>query len=387
LPPDPALDRVAEQVKASGIPDDQAMDVAQRVVDLRAANLARDIVARERAANGWMLPPDVGSLKDMLANPPEPEPYLIDRLQGIRHNVSLTGLFKVGKTTLVMNNLRSFVDRLPFLGRETFLPEDARVCWMNGEMDDSDWLDAVNLLEIENTGAVAPLMLRGYRLPLLNDFVAERFIKWLRDNDIYVLVIDSWRRLTVWSGVDENKDNAGVEQLTARIDEIKKASGVGAVQILAHQGRARHEEGEEHARGATAFDDWVDARWVITKHRSGDRYFYADGRRRVAFPDTQLIFDEAYNEVTLGSGSRADRRRKEKEAGATLDALLVKRISEEHPDGLNSGKLYAALKAAGITKKERAHAAIKAAVEEGYVFPRVRGREHLYMPMSARDSG
>ena len=50
-------------------------------------------------------------------------------------------------------------------------------------------------------------------------------------------------------------------RLTSVIDEIKKQTKITEQFITtAHTGRAKHAEGDERARGATALDDWVDSR-------------------------------------------------------------------------------------------------------------------------------
>lgn len=284
--------------------DHQAVE--QEAKRLRARHEAQRIVAQETAGAGWT-PPIIGrdSLSDQLKAKRETPRYHIDGLLGWHHNVDVAAPFKTGKTTFGLNGVRSLVDEVPFLDRPARLPDGMRVGWWNGEMERDDFLDYARPLKIKHPELVEPLHLRGARMPLLNDFVAEWVAKWLRDNDIAVWWVDSWRRLCVWSGVNENK-NEEVEQLTDRIDQIKRQSGCLAFVTLAHTGRVKAEEGDEHARGATALDDWVDARWVITKQSAAEgdaRFLRAEGRG-IDFEETALSFDPARNRIGLGEGNR-----------------------------------------------------------------------------------
>lgn len=52
-------------------------------------------------------------------------------------------------------------------------------------------------------------------------------------------------------------------RLAATIDEIKSQAGVAQFITTAHTSPAKHDEGTEHARGATALDD-LDVRMVMT---------------------------------------------------------------------------------------------------------------------------
>ena len=93
-------------------------------------------------------------------------------------------------------------------------------------------------------------------------------------------------------------------RLTSVIDEIKKQTKITEQFITtAHTGRAKLAEGDERARGATALDDWVDSRMVLTREGE-NRFLFAEGRGKVAMLETKLIFDPATNLSLMGEGDR-----------------------------------------------------------------------------------
>jgi hypothetical protein len=182
-------------------------------------------------------------------------------------------------------------------------PAVRRIGFWNCEMDEDDFLDYIRSVGIQNTDKIELLHLRGQPVRLLSDAGMDWTINWLIDNDVEIWLNDSWAKLCAWSDVDEN-DNSGVGRLTSVIDEIKKQTKITEQFITtAHTGRAKLAEGDERARGATALDDWVDSRMVLT--REGDnRFLFAEGRGKVAMLETRLIFDPATNLSLIGEGDR-----------------------------------------------------------------------------------
>jgi hypothetical protein len=144
-------------------------------------------------------------------------------------------------------------------------------------MDDEDFLEEA--VGIVSTDKIELLHLRGRPVRLLTDAGMDWTINWLIDNKVEIWLNDSWAKLCAWSDVDEN-DNTGIGRLTSAIDEIKKQTEITEQFITtAHTGRAKLAEGEERARGATALDDWVDSRMVLTRE-GDDRFLFAEGAAR-----------------------------------------------------------------------------------------------------------
>jgi hypothetical protein len=295
-----------------------ANDVRREASNLRARRAAQRIVEAELAAAAWAPPApgeDYALLSDLTARPRTSPRYLVDGLQGWNHNASLAGQYKTGKTTLGLNYAKALVDGEDFLGSPTHLPEGSRLAWWNGEMDSEDFAEETRDLGVRHRSRIAVMNLRGRRLPIMDDVAARWTIEWLRDYEVGAWVIDSWRRLCTWSRLDENR-NDDVERLTEQLDWIKAEAGVPALLVIAHTGRTEQPDGLEHARGATALDDWVDARWVLTRTRQ-TRFLAAEGRR-VSKDSTALLYDSATHAVTLGSGGKREHRDAE-----LLERLLV----------------------------------------------------------------
>jgi hypothetical protein len=351
-----------------------------------ASTALRDRLRRERAARGWREPTaaDHGLLPDLFTRPVPAIPFLVDSLQGRNHNVGLTGQYKVGKTTLLCTYVKVLVDGEPFLLRPTHLPDGQRVAWLNFEMDTDDLLDYLRPLRIEHPDQVALLNLRGLRLPLLTDPAYDWLKKWLIEKKAGALVIDSWRRLCSSCGLNENQP-AEVEELTQRLDQLKKEAGVPALLVTAHTPRERLPEGEERARGATAFDDWVDVRWVQTRS-NGARFLAAQGRG-VPERERALVFDETTRRVTVGGGDRGQRRREE---GVEH---VVNIVTAHHltggADGLSKNELKNRLRDAdGISHNDHdLNGYIRDAVAAGRVhYIEGPNRAHRYRPGTAPTS-
>jgi hypothetical protein len=309
----------------AGLPQSMHGELAKRGVYQVFGEILRDRLRRERAARGFHEPTadDHGSLTELLKRPTPEIPYLVDSLQGCNHNVGLTGQYKVGKTTTLCTYVKALADDEPFLLRPTHLLKDQKVGWLNFEMDTDDLLAYLRPLGVQQPDRIALLNLRGLRLPLLSDPAFDWLKRWLVDRQVGALVIDSWRRLCGSCGVSENR-NEEVEELTERLDKLKREAGVPALLVTAHTPRERLPEGEERARGATAFDDWVDVRWVQTRS-NGARFLAAQGRG-VPERERALIFDETTRLVTVGGGDRGEHRREEGRAPSKSRYALNVRV-------------------------------------------------------------
>lgn len=316
-------------------------DVARRAAQMSVEKEARRIVA----AGDFTPPPSdmTSTLAADLRRPVEPIRHRVESLVGVRHNATLTGAYKTGKTTLFGNLAKSLVDGTPFLGSLATIP--ARVAFWNGEMDREDFTDYMRHLGFVHPERMAVYHLRGYRISLLSDAGREHAIRWLNDHGSEVWLEDSWARLCAWAGVNGN-DNAAVADLCASIDEIKTATQVDTFIPTVHTGRAQHAEGSEHGRGATYLDDWADSRLVMT--RSGkDRFLYAEGRR-VGLDETRLDFDPGTGLMTLGEGNRRQTAAVNV-AQAVIDAVVGS-------PGINSGHLHDALSKIESNKTRRGQA-------------------------------
>ncbi|MCH1867056.1 AAA family ATPase [Nocardioides sp. CFH 31398] len=344
--------------------------VAQQARTLRIRHEANRVVAIERAGSEYPHPTaeDDGLLSDLMIRPRRHEQPRIDGLMGMPHNAVIAAQFKSGKTTLGSNLLRCAADGLPFLGRAVHMG-GGRVAWLNGEMDRDDFNDYLAPMGIGHPERIAVRNMRGRRLNLMNDYIADEFIAWLKTHEVEWLWIDSWRVLCSWCGVNENR-NDEVDPLTERIDSIKREAGVQTFTALAHTGRAAKDEGTEHARGATALDDWQDSRWVLTKI-GGDRFLYVEGRG-VELPETRLVFDPDTRLLSLGEGNRQQHRQ-------TVGVDVVVEFVTSNP-GCTNGEIRRALEQNGMTQRTSQGQPISAAERSGAIHHLKRGTSKHYYP-------
>lgn len=271
------------------------------VAKILARREAERQVAQIEAMRRFMAPPpDVSwCAADGLANPPEEQKYLIDGLAGIKHNVVITAQYKTGKTALVLGSLaKSLCDGTAFLGHFRVPTVGMVVGHWNCEMEGFELLDDyIRPAGFENPHNLHVANLRGYGVNILTEIGKAWAVEWLRSRNVQVWTIDSLARLLRMCGVKE-QDNHEVLNVLMALDEIKVEAGVDVSFVIAHTGRAEHDEGKERARGATVIDDWPDARWVLT--RTGDIRFLAVEGRGVRLPTTSLNFNHETKVSTLG---------------------------------------------------------------------------------------
>lgn len=300
----------------------------QRAIDEeRIKQTARDTVRKEitenNAANRYALPTYTHNLTKELQQPDEQIHYIIDRLWPNGANISLTATFKAGKTSTINNVIKSLVDQLPLFG-EFSINHEGRIAFLNYEVAPNQmrrWLREIN---IRNTDAITLLNMRGHTWPFVSDYVIKHTIDMLQHNNITTLILDPLARAFVGSGDENSNQDVGIFLDT--LDYIKDQAGVANLLIAAHTGR-NAEQGNSRARGASRFDDWVDARWMLTKDNDGQRWFQADGRD-VTLDESQLEWDDTTRQQIIHIGTtRKDHANKEKRA-QVIQAL------RDNPNGL-----------------------------------------------------
>lgn len=338
--------------------------VAKQKADLYARETARHQYDAEQASRRFYTLPR-HTLPQAVAAVETTAPERVAALHRVGYNTTITGQYKTGKSTLGANLLRALADEEHFLDRFPVLPPGGRIGYVNYELDEHDFFDWLGDVGIRKTDRIAPLNLRGRPFSLAHAHGQEELVRWAQDMDVEVLHLDPHRR--AFAGFGKENDNDDVNRFTGVLDEVKTAAGIRDVWLYVHTGRAQHEAGEEHARGATALDDWADERWLLVK-KAGVRFFYADGRLP-AVPEFALTYDAATRRLAAGDGNRRQ---------ATDDKLLHRLLElvGEQP-GLTRGQLEEALrlrKGSGLTR------VLRVAEDDGHVQVQVVGRaRHHYL--------
>lgn len=261
-------------------------------------------VRQEEAVAGLMWPESRPTLADELAIEEPPLPYTIAQLHPAGSNTLLAGKFKAGKSTLMLNLLRSLVDGDLFIGMYPVERPTGKVAYWNGELTDRQWRGWAREAALKfPERACGPLHLRGFRLPLEVPAIQERAVRWLGENEVEFWIVDPFAKVF---GAEENS-NTDVGRWCEAVDEIKRLSGVKDVVVVAHLGAQSFVEGEERSRGATRLNDWADVRWLLHKDEEGERYFEADGRD-VRVPSSKLGFRPDSRSLGLVGGSRSEEK-------------------------------------------------------------------------------
>lgn len=243
------------------------------------------------------------SLRAALAKPREVKPAIIESLQMQGHKATLTAQYKAGKTTLSSNAVRSLADGVPFLDRFEVMDLPGNIGVFDYELTQDDALDLYSSLGIKKTDRIFLEPLRGEGFSLANEFHRELTVEWITEHDIVYWVIDPFGRAL--RGFGSENDNDDVRVFFDAIDSIVAETGLLGTLMPVHTGRAQHEVGSEHGRGATAVDDDADARWILTRDAAGQRFFRAEGRNGVSVdPEVSLEFDRATSLLTVGELTR-----------------------------------------------------------------------------------
>ena len=295
------------------------------------------------------------------------QPNVIERitmLHRVGYNTTITGPYKVGKTTFSGNLVRSLVDGDTFLDRFAVVPPTGRVGFLNYELDEQDFLEWLDAIGIRKTDQVAPLNLRGRPFTLADPRYQDEFVAWARDMAVEVLFLDPFRR--AFMGFGEENSNDDVNRFTATVDELKVRADIRDVFLTVHTGRVQHAAGEERGRGATALDDWADQRWVLTKDAQQQRFMYSD--ERLAYvPEFQLVYDLATRRLTAEDGNRSD-------AAADKTLAQVVALLTASP-GMKRGDIETAL---GSRKDKSLSRAIGQGLEDGALRVLQRGKAKFH---------
>jgi hypothetical protein len=347
----------------------------------RARLEARAEFQRDQAAAAMRLPngEDSRTLAELLQDNPEPTPQRIDRLFGRGHNFVLGAKYKSGKTTTTAHVAKAMIDGGQALGEfEVIEPLTGTLALWNVEMESYDMTDYARAVGLSDAGHRRFHVgnFKGFRIPLLDDQAAEWTVTWLRERETEMWVLDPWRVICAWSGVNEYKDPE-VTPLLDRIDQIKREAGVRNVWINHHTGQNM----TDRLRGAAALGDWGDVIALLVRE-GPDRFFSATGRG-VDLPEgaLRLVYEDELGvqppRLFYTEGSRADLQ------FAKARDALVAHVTEN--PGCRTTDAQEAAHAAGMTDKTKLSQLVRSAIERDLIHPKRDGTAKLLYPGPAQD--
>ncbi|HEX6681091.1 MAG TPA: AAA family ATPase [Gaiellaceae bacterium] len=306
--------------------------VSERLKRLKIEDEARTRLAAELAlTNGGFRFPSAGrTLLDDLATPPRERKYVVESLHPVGGNIVFVSQYKAGKTTMLMNLMKSLADREPFLRKFEVAPLDGRIGFWNYELHDDMFRDWVRDMDVQHPERIAePLHLRGTYLPIWLPEYAERAAEWLRKNEIEFLIADPIAR--AWAPlVQHENDNAQVRVFTDALDALKLAAGVPNLVVSAHTGRQQFNENEEHSRGATRLEDWMDAGWYLTRDGQQRRALRAMGRD-VDVEALDLMYDGHARHIYTSGQTRSERRADEGLRNVVYALIDIHKVKPDTP--------------------------------------------------------
>jgi hypothetical protein len=256
------------------------MEVERQVVKLFIVEAAQH--RKREIQDGRIELPPIHLGHNFLDQPDNPARYVIHDLWPVGGNVLFAAPAKFGKSSVMMNLVRSFLDGAPFLdffGVEQ-LGEDEGLLLIDMEMSE----DRVRA-EIRQQGILSPnrlhvATLRGEaaKLDIYNPRTRQLWVSYCRDHNIKRLIIDPLAPLFGHLAVEEN-DNTAVNKFFQQLDEVKKNAGIRDLLVTHHSGHTA----DWRPRGASRFNDWPDALWVAkidgdVTDPTSPRKFFARGR-------------------------------------------------------------------------------------------------------------
>lgn len=400
-----AIDRPQESVGPSRTQSDpQVSEVGELVADEFAElrknpKLLREVeqIYRRELAKQWFerlrnrgpradMKQRIKAATDRLSTIPdydEAVEWRIEELWQQGQTVLLTAQYKAGKTTMVINAIRSLVDGKPFLGQFVTTAVTRNVYVVNAEMTGRQFRRWLREAGIENRDRVFAMHVREAGTAagdILDPTSRDLLIEELNEADAEVLILDPLNPLLSAANVDENASTEVAKWFNALTDVVERSpvQDVLLVHHFGHQG--------ERGRGSSKFMDAPDAIWTYTKgaqrgkHAAPDddddllgeietaaepRFLAAIGRD-VELAKSRVDYDAATRTLTMtvvgaGPNNPADRVRQDR---LRIEAVVGHIVSFVLANpGITSGALFGLVKG----KKDTFHRGVEEAVGQGLI--------------------
>jgi hypothetical protein len=286
-----------------GVPPDRAGEFFDELNKLRVREAAKRtfrLEELERETSYLEIGPVMNGEDFLGSKPPTPE-WIVEGL--IHHGGSalLTGKYKSGKSTLMLNLIAALTTGSVFLG-QFGVTKPKRVAYIDMELGQGmawRWLkdipnvDTSRLLYLPRVG-------QGNQLNMRSETLRANTARMLIEHKVDVLILDPLSPVMSALGIDENSADV-VRPLLDSFDMLKAEANLEAIVVSHHTG---HQD-PSRARGSTAFMDWASS--FLSVVRQGEEYdsprtFRASGRD-VAVNTAELVFNVQHRELILtGSG-------------------------------------------------------------------------------------
>lgn len=283
---------------------DRVQTIAKRVMDMELSDEAKRIFVEQQSHADLNYLDTTPTLADLLSEPPEPVVARIEDLMLVDHNTTVAAAAKTGKTTLLVNRVRTYVDGTPLFGRYPLVtPLEGNVGVFNYELSENQMTDWFRKVPPKNAHRVRVANLRGKGLFLQDDASCEAAIKWLKQNEVEIWEIDPLQaalRGTV-------NDDAVAGAWIANAEMVKHEAGVRDMVLTVHMGHAASlkdaDAASERAIGSARWMGWPDNMWVYVKDPQNVRYLRAVGRD-IDVAEFGLTFERSTFNLAYKGGDR-----------------------------------------------------------------------------------
>jgi hypothetical protein len=275
---------------------------------IAANDIARRRYNSKRNSDEFSPPESFRSLADELVTPLPKTEYVISGIHPVGTNTTVIAPAKTGKTTVMMNLIKSLADGVPLFDKHDVQSIAGRVAFFNYELTEITTRRNFQDMNIQNLHKIWHLPLRGvpFRMSLLPlgeepDPVMDWIIAELKAQEIEIWILDPF------SNAFQGDENSAAETRNwfMRLDYIKAQSGVKEVFLPVHTGKVTQgQDTPEQVRGSAKIEDWPDNRWILSQDSTGKRFFKATGRRS-GCDEYELEFDQGSQALYAGSGTRA----------------------------------------------------------------------------------
>lgn len=290
----------AERVKKQKEQADKTVEwqkIQLELQNLRAREEAKKLLDAEKTTSGYKAL-DIQGLDKLLEVPDEAPQWRINGLMQIGHNATMAARYKVGKTTMVTNMLKSLVDGDPFLGEFHTQKVTRPVVVFNHELSDRQFTAWLRKAGIFNTQMIIPVNLRGKGLYLQDEEAADWAIEILKKYNAEVWIIDPLQAALRGTVSD---DMVASEWISAA-DRVKAEAGVSELFLVTHTGHLSKADengvsSNERSAGSARWSGWPDVLWTYTMDGEGIRYLSAEGRD-ISVSERAMAFDEKTGRLT-----------------------------------------------------------------------------------------
>jgi hypothetical protein len=274
-----------------GVPAEKAAEYFQELDKLRVREAAKkafrlEVLEKETAVL------DIGEVENgsvFLTTPTVNPAWVVQGLIPFSGTTMLTGKFKSGKSTLMINLIQALTTGGMFLDRFN-VPKPMNVAYVDMELGrdlakrwikDMPAMDPDRLEYLDRKG-------RGYTLNMRSETLRSKWARLMLEREVDVLIVDPLSPIMSALNVDENSAEV-VRPLLDSFDSLAVEANLKAIVVSHHTG---HQDASR-ARGSTAFMDWASS--FMSVIRQGEEYdspriFRASGRD-VAVDTTELLFD------------------------------------------------------------------------------------------------